>query len=100
MMQFTLARTRTSICLGQELGRGGEGAVFAIDGQNDRVAKIYSVQPDAGKIQKLTTMTEAASPLLLRIAAWPVDLRKLAFECPARKGGDEKCVLPEAAIIR
>jgi DNA-binding helix-hairpin-helix protein with protein kinase domain len=74
MMQFTLARTRTSICLGQELGRGGEGAVFAIDGQNDRVAKIYSVQPDAGKIQKLTTMTEAASPLLLRIAAWPVDL--------------------------
>ena len=28
------------------------------------------------------------------------DLRKLAFECPARKGGDEKCVLPEAARIR
>jgi hypothetical protein len=27
-------------------------------------------------------------------------LRKLAFECPARKGGDEKCVLPEAAKIR
>ena len=28
------------------------------------------------------------------------ELRKLAFECPARKGGDEKCVLPEAARIR
>ncbi len=27
-------------------------------------------------------------------------LRKIAFECPARKGGDEKCVLPEAAAIR
>lgn len=73
-MQLTLARTRTSICLGQELGRGGEGAVFAIDGQQDRVAKIYSVPPDARKIQKLTAMTEVASPSLLRIAAWPVDL--------------------------
>ena len=73
-MQLTLARTRTSICLGQELGRGGEGAVFAIDGQKDRVAKIYSIPPDARKIQKLTAMTEAASPPLLRIAAWPVDL--------------------------
>jgi hypothetical protein len=31
--------------------------------------------------------------------SWP-NLRKLAFECPARKGGDEKCVLPEAARIR
>lgn len=73
-MQLTLARTRIRICLGQELGRGGEGAVFAIDGQQDRVAKIYSVPPDAKKIQKLTAMTEVASPLLLRIAAWPVDL--------------------------
>lgn len=72
-MQLTLARTRTSICLGQELGRGGEGAVFAIDGQKD-VAKIYSIPPDARKIQKLTAMTEAASPTLHRIAAWPVDL--------------------------
>jgi hypothetical protein len=32
--------------------------------------------------------------------ALTLDLRKLAFECPARQGGDEKCVLPEAARIR
>jgi DNA-binding helix-hairpin-helix protein with protein kinase domain len=74
MMQLSLAHARTSIHLGQELGRGGEGAVFAIDSRNDLVAKIYSVPPDAKKIQKLAAMTEAASPLLLRIAAWPVDL--------------------------
>lgn len=73
-MQLSLAHARTSIHLGQELGRGGEGAVFAIDGQKDLVAKIYSVPPDARKIQKLDAMTEAASPSLLRIAAWPVDL--------------------------
>jgi hypothetical protein len=29
-----------------------------------------------------------------------ISLRKIAFECPARKGGDDKCVLPEAAAIR
>ena len=48
--------------------------MFAIDGQNDRVAKIYSVAPDARKIQKLAAMTAVASPSLLRIAAWPIDL--------------------------
>ena len=73
-MQLTLARTRTSICLGQELGRGGEGAVFAIDGQENLVAKIYSVSPDARKVQKLTAMAKAANSSLLGIAAWPVDL--------------------------
>lgn len=73
-MQLRLAHARTSIHLGQELGRGGEGTVFAIDGQNDLVAKIYSVVPEAGKIQKLAAMTAAATPSLLRIAAWPIDL--------------------------
>ena len=73
-MQLSLVHARTSIHLGQELGRGGEGAVFAIDSQKDLVAKIYSVPPDARKIQKLAAMTEAASPSLLQIAAWPVDL--------------------------
>ena len=71
-MQLTSARTRTSVCLGQELGRGGEGAVFAIDGQKD-VAKIYSAPPDARKIQKLVRMAETASPTLCKIAAWPID---------------------------
>ncbi len=74
MMQLKLTRARTSIRLGQELGRGGEGAVFAVEGQKDRVAKIYSTPPDHRKIQKLLVMAEAASPSLLKIAAWPIDL--------------------------
>jgi len=74
MTQFTLARAITSIRLGQELGRGGEGAVFAIEAQQDRVAKIYDIPPDQRKIQKLVAMAEAASPARLRIAAWPIDL--------------------------
>jgi DNA-binding helix-hairpin-helix protein with protein kinase domain len=74
MMQLTLTRARTSIRLGQELGRGGEGAVFAVEGQKDRVAKIYASPPDHRKAQKLIVMAEAASPSLLKIAAWPIDL--------------------------
>jgi DNA-binding helix-hairpin-helix protein with protein kinase domain len=74
MMQLKLTRARTSIRLGQELGRGGEGAVFAVEGQKDRVAKLYSSLPDQRKIQKLLVMAEAASPSLLKIAAWPIDL--------------------------
>jgi DNA-binding helix-hairpin-helix protein with protein kinase domain len=48
--------------------------VFAVEGQKDRVAKIYSLPPGNGKAQKLVVMAEAASPSLLKIAAWPVDL--------------------------
>jgi DNA-binding helix-hairpin-helix protein with protein kinase domain len=49
MMQLTLMRARTIICLGQELGRGGEGAVFALEDQRDRVAKIYATPLNRGR---------------------------------------------------
>jgi len=74
MMQLTLIRARTSVRLGQELGRGGEGTVFAVEGHKDQVAKIYSTPPDHKKAQKLIVMAEAASPSLLKMAAWPIDL--------------------------
>jgi hypothetical protein len=74
MMQLTLTLARTTIHFGQELGWGGEGAVFAVEGQKDRVAKIYSAPPDHRKVQKLLVMAAVASPSLLKIAAWPVDL--------------------------
>src|SRR5205809_690546 len=73
-MQLTLARAKTSIRLGQELGRGGEGLVYAIQDQQERAAKIYKRTPDHRKIQKLAAMAEAAGPTLLQIAAWPIDL--------------------------
>lgn len=74
MMQLTLARARSRIRIGQEIGRGGEGAVYAIEDQRNYVAKIYSTPPDTRKIQKLAAMAEAASPALLKIAAWPIDV--------------------------
>jgi len=74
MMQLTLARAKSDIHLGQELGRGGEGTVFAIEGHREYVAKVYATPLDQRKIEKLEAMVEAASPAMLRIAAWPMDL--------------------------
>jgi DNA-binding helix-hairpin-helix protein with protein kinase domain len=59
--------------LGPELGRGGEGAVYAVIGEA-RVAKIYFKAPSPAKVEKLRVMTRVATPGLLRVAAWPTDL--------------------------
>jgi len=64
----------SAVSLGKELGRGGEGAVFPVIGANDLVAKIYLKPPSATKIEKLRSMARNASPALLRVAAWPVDV--------------------------
>lgn len=74
MPQLTLMLRRTSIRLGEELGRGGEGVVFAVEEQSDWVAKIYASPPNFRKAQKLIVMGEAATPRLQQVAAWPIDL--------------------------
>jgi len=88
MTQFVLSSAHTNVHLGQVLGRGGEGSVFAIEGMHDRVAKIYASPPDNRKVQKLTALTKAVHPSLLKIAAWPIDLI-----CD-RKGAVQGFVMP------
>jgi DNA-binding helix-hairpin-helix protein with protein kinase domain len=56
--------------LGREIARGGEGTVFEVVGQSDRVAKKYH-QPTAEVGQKLKAMVGMAGPELLKVAAWP-----------------------------
>lgn len=73
-MELRLSKSQKRIRLGIELGSGGEGKVFAIEGDNSRVAKIYSTPPDRPKINKLIAMTEMANPSILQVAAWPVDV--------------------------
>ncbi len=63
----------TRIRLGRMLGRGGEGAVHEVVGDT-RVAKIYHKVPAPAKVEKLRVMARAATPALLRVAAWPVEL--------------------------
>ena len=71
MLQFTPAGLMRGLRLGPVIGRGGEGMVYVVEGQKERVAKVYFSPPDRRKAQKLEVMSEAANPSLLKIAAWP-----------------------------
>jgi|SRR5688572_14554076 DNA-binding helix-hairpin-helix protein with protein kinase domain len=73
-MKLRRVSNNNPIQLGRELGRGGEGAVFPVIGMPDLVAKIYLKPPAPLKVEKLRGMARRASPALLRVAAWPVDV--------------------------
>ncbi len=57
--------------LGDELGRGGEGAVYEMAGRADGAAKIYLKAPDRGKAEKISVMVGMATPRLIALSAWP-----------------------------
>lgn len=57
--------------LGRELGRGGEGSVFALDQTPSLVAKIYHELPSDKKQEKLRLMAAGVDDRLRRYAAWP-----------------------------
>lgn len=59
--------------IGQELGRGGEGAVYEAPSKAGMVAKLYLSPPEAQKQAKLTFMAQSAEASLLKYAAWPQD---------------------------
>ncbi len=52
-------------------GKGGEGAVFGIQGVADQVVKVYHTPPDAEKVQKLRYMCQSLTPALAKVTAWP-----------------------------
>jgi len=59
------------ITLGRELGRGGEGAVFEVQGLSKIVAKLYHEPVSRTKAEKLAAMEQLATDELLSVAAWP-----------------------------
>ncbi len=61
------------IQLSQQLGRGGEGAVFDISGHANFVAKLYHQPPNAKKQAKLGFMAANATASLFEYCAWPKD---------------------------
>ncbi len=63
-----------SIILGKELGSGGEGAVFEIGGDAERVAKIYHRAINAEKAEKLRSMAGLAARDLTMFASWPLEV--------------------------
>ena len=60
--------------LGPELASGGEGAVFALPNDLNRVAKLYHHPPTVQTVKKLSAMIPLGNPQLLTLAAWPSEL--------------------------
>jgi DNA-binding helix-hairpin-helix protein with protein kinase domain len=74
-MTRTLVDSRGwAILPGAELGRGGEGIVFDLNGRPHEVAKIYLSQPGPELAAKLGAMSSLASERLSNLAAWPTGL--------------------------
>jgi len=57
--------------LGAELGKGGEGSVYALADQANLVAKLYHHPPGAEKSAKIVAMAKLGTDRLLKLAAWP-----------------------------
>ena len=57
--------------LGAELGRGGEGSVYALADRTDVVAKLYHHRPGGDKSAKIVAMAKLGTDRLLKLAAWP-----------------------------
>jgi len=61
--------------LGKEIGRGGEGSVFEVEGLENLAAKIYHQTPlEEEQVEKLETMVSRWSEKLEMISAWPRSL--------------------------
>lgn len=60
------------IRLGPLLGEGGEGRVFAVEGRDDVVAKLYSREIDSLRSEKIAVMARSGTPSLAAVAAWPL----------------------------
>lgn len=58
---------------GEVIGRGGEGRVLAVEGQDDVVAKVYDKPPNHLQRNKLAAMAKLATPLLTDTATWPIE---------------------------
>jgi DNA-binding helix-hairpin-helix protein with protein kinase domain len=61
-----------SVPMGQEIGRGGEGTVYEVDGDPSLLAKVYHKKPlPDDQIAKIDAMVSCWSSALETIAAWP-----------------------------
>ena len=60
----------------KEIGRGGQGSVWSLDGEPNLVAKFYHGAISPQEVKKLETMCRLKSDALSSIAAWPLTLLK------------------------
>lgn len=72
------SRSGLAYKLGQEIGAGGNGVVYAVSRRPELVAKIQKSALSQHDVDKLDVLVRAATPELLEVAAWPTDLLKAA----------------------
>ena len=83
-----------ALALREELGRGGEGAVFALADPN-LCAKIYHDPLSSDRAEKIRTMAAMRSDTLTSLAAWPLGLvtnekaQPLGLVIPRVSGGKD-----------
>ncbi len=69
--------------LGQQIGRGGEGAVYEVDEQPTLLAKVYHKRPlPEDQVAKIEAMVSCWSSALETIAAWP---KSILYDPATRK---------------
>src|SRR5262252_6431406 len=73
---FTGMRSGNLYTLGQQIGAGGNGVVYAVARRPDLVAKIHKQVLSTHDIDKLDVLLRAATSDLLSVAAWPIDCLK------------------------
>lgn len=60
--------------LGKQLGKGGEGTVFEVEGKPDSAAKIYLSAVSRDRADKLVAMAAVRTAALDQLTAWPTDV--------------------------
>lgn len=65
-----------SIRLGTQLGKGGEGEVYAIENDHTRAVKIYTVSDRASREAKIVTMIRVGLSKKTPLVAFPVGLAR------------------------
>ncbi|MDN4089595.1 helix-hairpin-helix domain-containing protein [Paenibacillus polymyxa] len=80
------------VYLENELGRGGEGSVYAVRANSNAVAKIYHQAITSEKQDKIRMMVNMKSDSLLKFTTWPTDIltdakgQVIGFLMPKLKG--------------
>jgi DNA-binding helix-hairpin-helix protein with protein kinase domain len=59
---------------GEQIGAGGEGTVYEVQGRSDLAAKVYHQPPTPEKVEKLLALSRLGTGRLFKLSAWPVDL--------------------------
>lgn len=60
--------------LGKQLGKGGEGTVFEVEGRPESAAKIYLAAISSERADKLVAMAAVRTAALDQLTAWPTDV--------------------------